>query len=147
MSMIKAAKIQIGLALSALSNFILDASPQDGTLTLKRESGQELMKFGSDGRPTFAQLPTTLADTGSITLANGLVIKWGITNGISNGSSALITYDSPMPNNTFSVVVTYNGTTPSVGSPNSISAPTKDNFRLHNGGTTVSVYRWIAIGG
>lgn len=97
MSLLKAAKNQIGIGLNALHNFIFDASAQDGTLTLKRENGQEVMRVASTGKTTFPQNTQTWVDVTANRLANtsyvndtGLPIHLAITlNAVGPGSRTL----------------------------------------------------------
>lgn len=49
MSLIKAISHQIGMAADAAKNFIFSASAQDGTMTLKRESGQLITSYKANG--------------------------------------------------------------------------------------------------
>jgi len=49
MSIIKAGKVQSGISLNLDNNFILDASADDGTLNIKRESGAVILSADATG--------------------------------------------------------------------------------------------------
>ena len=55
MSVVKATKHQVGISSTPADNFIFDASADDGTMVLKRESGQEVMRVSTAGKVTFPQ--------------------------------------------------------------------------------------------
>lgn len=50
MSTLSIIKLKLGQAIDATKNFLFDASAQDGSLLLKRESGQEVLRVGTDGK-------------------------------------------------------------------------------------------------
>lgn len=146
MSLLKTAKVQIGKGLNALHNFIFDASPQDGTLTLKRENGQEVMKFGNDGKPTFEQLSKAFGSSGSVELPNGLILKWG--RGVFNGASAYSTlgviFQEPFPTLCASVQATSGA--PGVGCAISEGSISTSGCTVTASGVSTATLRWIALG-
>jgi hypothetical protein len=147
MSLLKVAKVQIGTALSAINNFLFDASPQDGTLTLKRENGQELMKFDSNGKPTFAQLPFNASTNGHLELPNGIILQWGYIGNISGDGFTTVTYPRPFPNAAYNVTTcSANGDIPAsvVGMALGTATP-KASFKVRTSAGTSGIF-WQAIG-
>jgi hypothetical protein len=57
MSLIKAIKAQLGLSVTPANNFTLDASADNGTMKLARNSGQDIMTVAADGKVAFPQNP------------------------------------------------------------------------------------------
>ena len=55
MSLIKAIKAQLGLSVTPANNFSLDASADNGTMKLARNSGQDIMTVAADGKVAFPQ--------------------------------------------------------------------------------------------
>lgn len=53
MSLLKAIKAQLGLSTTPANNFTLDASADNGTMKLARESGQDIMTVDADGKVAF----------------------------------------------------------------------------------------------
>ena len=49
MSIIKSIKQQLGLSVTPANNFVLDASGDNGTMKLARESGQDIMTVAANG--------------------------------------------------------------------------------------------------
>lgn len=81
MSLIKSIKNQLGLSVTPANNFVLDASADNGTMKLARNSGQDIMTVDAAGKVGFPQLPFSFgtggASKGHITLPNGLLVNWG----------------------------------------------------------------------
>lgn len=63
MSLIKAIKAQLGLSSTPTNNFTLDASADNGTMKLARNSGQDILTVDSAGRCGFPQLANYADDT------------------------------------------------------------------------------------
>ncbi len=59
MSLLKAIKAQLGLSVTPANNFTLDASADNGTMKLARNSGQDIMTVDAAGRVAFPQTPAT----------------------------------------------------------------------------------------
>lgn len=81
MSLIKAIKAQLGLSVTPSSNFTLDASADNGTMKLARNSGQDIMTVDAAGKATFALLggfDASKTASGYQKLPSGLIIQWGL---------------------------------------------------------------------
>lgn len=63
MSKIQAAIHKVGISNDPANNFLLDASAQDGSLVIKRESGQLVCKINNKGKVVFPQNKQTIAAT------------------------------------------------------------------------------------
>jgi hypothetical protein len=57
MSLIKAIKAQLGLSVTPANNFTLDASADNGTMKLARNSGQDIMTVDAAGKVAFPATP------------------------------------------------------------------------------------------
>lgn len=55
MSLIRAIKHRLGLSVTPANNFVLDASADNGTMKLARESGQDIMTVDAAGKVAFPQ--------------------------------------------------------------------------------------------
>lgn len=55
MSIIRAIKVRLGLSVTPANNFTFDASADNGTMKLARDSGQDIMTVAADGKVTFPQ--------------------------------------------------------------------------------------------
>ena len=55
MSLISAIKHKLGLSVTTANNFLLDASADNGTMKLARESGQDIMTVDAAGKVAFPQ--------------------------------------------------------------------------------------------
>jgi hypothetical protein len=71
MSLIKAIKAQLGLSVTPANNFTLDASADNGTMKLARNSGQDIMTVAADGKVAFPQMVQSWQDLTS-TRATGV---------------------------------------------------------------------------
>lgn len=60
MSLIRAIKHRLGLSVTPANNFVLDASADNGTMKLARESGQDIMTVDAAGKVAFPQQTQTL---------------------------------------------------------------------------------------
>lgn len=63
MSIIRAIKHRLGLSVTPANNFVWDASADNGTCKLARESGQDIMTVDAGGRCGFPQLVNYADDT------------------------------------------------------------------------------------
>ncbi|MEN6407890.1 MAG: hypothetical protein ABFC77_15660 [Thermoguttaceae bacterium] len=63
MSLLRAIKAQLGLSVTPANNFTLDASADNGTMKLARNSGQDIMTVDAGGRCGFPQLANYTDDT------------------------------------------------------------------------------------
>jgi microcystin-dependent protein len=59
-TLIKTPKAQLGLSVTPANNFTLDASADDGTMKLARNSGQDIMTVAADGKVAFPATPGTV---------------------------------------------------------------------------------------
>jgi len=99
MSIIKAIKQQLGLSVTPANNFTLDASADNGTMKLARNSGQDIMTVDAAGKATFALLggfDANLTTNGYQKLPSGLIIQWGTAQTDSSGIAS-ITFQIPFP--------------------------------------------------
>ena len=142
MSILKTVKIKLGNSLSAINNFLFDASAQNGTMKLERENGQEVMKFLSNGKPEFAQLVKTFGTNGSFELPNGLIVKWGrLVTGW--GTNNAVTFPVQFPNAcVFGCASVQNGSQ-AVAASTGISQTT---ITIFQGAATNQDTVWFAIG-
>lgn len=62
MSIIRAIKHRLGLSATPANNFVLDASADNGTMKLARESGQDIMTVDAAGKVAFPQNAQTWQD-------------------------------------------------------------------------------------
>lgn len=67
MSIIKAIKHVLGMSATPANNFVLDASADNGTMKLARESGQDIMTVAADGSVAFPANPALPAFKGTNT--------------------------------------------------------------------------------
>jgi len=85
MSLIKAIKAQLGLSVTPANNFSLDASADNGTMKLARNSGQDIMTVDAAGQVAFPATPRVYA--------SGEVIQRLVFDGgsVSNVSATALT--------------------------------------------------------
>jgi hypothetical protein len=119
MSLIKAIKAQLGLSVTPANNFSLDASADNGTMKLARNSGQDIMTVAADGKVTFPATPRVYA---SGEVIQRLVFNGASTTGISATSLTNIinTLKSITPKSTNSTlyvigIAQINGPAPAAG--------------------------------
>ena len=99
-----------------------------------------------DNSSTAGFAPTSYSNEESVTLPNGLIMKWGTSGSISAGSQATITFGTAFPTACKNVQVTANN-----GNDNSstgvISAQITDRtaMTIHNGKEAMTFF-WNAIG-
>jgi hypothetical protein len=146
-------KLFAGDSADNTKNFVIDASADNGTMKLARESGQDIMTVDAAGKVAFPQLPNDLSPNGSATLPNGLIIKWGLYAG---GGDATIAFPVQFPSACVSVsAIPFSETVSTdqvITAYVSAVAPTgftvRPRYALMSGGggiATQPVY-WIAIG-
>lgn len=107
-------------------------------------ASQQSVKAYADAAPAAQMTPTTYAGGESVTLANGLVIKGGITASVSAGGTLETTFGAAFGTALLSVVVT-----PVSSSHNyalSISASSTSAFTIKNNAQTNATAYWIALG-
>ena len=76
MSIIRAIKHRLGLSVTPANNFVLDASADNGTMKLARETGQDIMTVDAAGKVVFPQLGQSLTPKGYSKLPGGLILQW-----------------------------------------------------------------------
>jgi hypothetical protein len=124
MSLIKAIKAQLGLSTTPANNFTLDASANNGTMKLARNSGQDIMTVAADGKVNFSvgvlgfQIVTE--DVGGIgkqfgiklpEWLGGVIINAGMRATVSYGVNVVETtgtYSIPFSNMNFATLVKRN---------------------------------------
>ena len=100
MSLIKAIKAQLGLSVTPANNFTFDASADNGTMKLARESGQDIMTVDATGKADFSVgilgFSVALGGTGHIKFPawlGNLLLQWG--NGTTAAGSITLTFSTP----------------------------------------------------
>ena len=123
MSLLRTIKQQLGLSSTTDNNFLLDASADNGTMKLSRESGQDIMTVDAAGKPRFNQLAQSLTGSGYKELDGGLIIQWGYSppNGFA---THVIIFPKAMPNfrSVICQRVTQDTTTVQTGQVTSVSS-------------------------
>lgn len=99
-----------------------------------------------DNSSTDGFAPTSYSNEESVTLPNGLIMKWGTSGSISAGSQATITFGTAFPTACKNVQVTANNPNDN-SSTGVISAQITDRtaMTIHNGKQTMTFF-WNAIG-
>ena len=111
MSVIRAIKMRLGLSVTPANNFVWDASADNGSAKLARESGQDIMTVDAAGKPRFNQLAQLLSGSGYKVLEGGLIIQWRYVSG-GTGDTAVV-WPIAFPNACFGAVATIQGGVPS----------------------------------
>ena len=102
----------------------------------------------------------TLADTGTITLPSGLIIKWGRGTTVGVSAEATITYATAFPNNVFTVFATLSevagGATTAQNrcirvknyddAPLALTRFIVRTFLSSSGAFSVASFNWLALG-
>ena len=99
-----APKHQAGVSTTPANNFVLDASADNGTMKLARESGQDIMTVDAAGKPRFNQLAQLLSGNGYKVLEGGLIIQWCHVTGGSGDQ--IVVFPIPFPNAVSAVAAT-----------------------------------------
>lgn len=90
MSLIRAIKHRLGLSVTPANNFVLDASADNGTMKLARESGQDIMTVDAAGKvvfpQTFDKLIGLVIFDGTLTGTNPPVSGFGVTSVTRNSA-------------------------------------------------------------
>lgn len=84
MSIIRAIKHRLGLSVTPANNFTFDASADNGTMKLARESGQDIMTVDAAGKVVFPQnfdkLIGLVIFNGTLTGTNPPISGFGVTS-------------------------------------------------------------------
>ncbi len=83
----------------------------------------------------------TIASTGSYTLPNGLILKWGTSSSIANAGNATVTFAAAFPNALFGASVT-----PLANTTAYWDTPLAASFKIHNSGSNSGTFFWVALG-
>lgn len=89
----------------------------------------------------------TLASTGTMTLPNGLIMKWGKST--SSSSSQTISFATPFPNNLFNVQITQTTSGSSASSAGAVvytSGFSQSGFKFITSSGSINGFFWFAIG-
>ena len=94
-----APKHQVGVSATPANNFTLDASANNGTIKLARNSGQDIVTVDAAGKPRFPQLAQSLATDGYKVLEGGLILQWGqcANDNAQFSGGSLVTFPIPFP--------------------------------------------------
>tara|TARA_R100001509_G_C4840823_1_gene206586 strand:+ start:36 stop:686 length:651 start_codon:yes stop_codon:yes gene_type:complete len=111
-----------------------------------RGATQQSIKAYVDNSSTDGFAPTSYSNEESVTLPNGLIMKWGTSGSISAGSQATITFGTAFPTACKNVQVTANNGNDNT-STGVISAQITDRtaMTIHNGKEAMTFF-WHAIG-
>lgn len=154
MSLIKAIRQQLGLSATPANNFTLDASADNGTMKLARNSGQDIMTVDAAGKVAFPAQGQSLTADGYIRLPGGLIIQWGNGNVTTTAANtpAAAAGDFPIPFPTGLLALLGNATMS--GSTNQIitvnpASPTLSQWSFRGVSSVAGAaiaFTWIAIG-
>ena len=147
MSIIRAIKHRLGLSVTPANNFTFDASADNGTMKLARESGQDIITVDAAGKVAFPQMGQSLVANGYVKLPGGLVIQWGVTDLNANGVQTDIPLSVAWPTRFLAGAISLYGNTPagSVSIAPATGLPLTYLFGYNSNPTVRSAY-WIAIG-
>jgi hypothetical protein len=104
-SLLKLIKAQIGISTTPANNFVLDASANNGTMKIARESGTDIMTVATDGKVAFPSnvkygfLAVTPTDISNL-ITTGTLVKLGfpsITHQVGTGyNNTTHTFTAPV---------------------------------------------------
>lgn len=133
-------QLQVGSGGAAITG----NSSVTGTLTV---SSTLTAASGTTGTQVvnYGQFPATKAETGTTTLPNGIILKWG-TGGTSSGAGS-VTFGTAFPAATLNVQITISeGTGAATQSPLILGGFTSAGFSVYGASGTNLSFRWLAIG-
>ena len=147
MSIIRAIKHRLGLSVTPANNFTLDASADNGTMKLARESGQDIMTVDAAGKVKFPQLPSSLnSPTGFINLPGGVLIQWGSASGGSTAGEQTITLPTPFADVNYQVIGGSNDPLAATVFSVACGQLATTFFKARTSAASPPYIRWIAIG-
>ncbi len=88
----------------------------------------------------------TIAVAGTYTFPNGLILKWGTSGSIANGSNATITFPAAFPTGFFGAVLTRTSASGTSQAADYYDAGGMASFKIHNQGTNSGTFFWVAFG-
>lgn len=149
MSQVNTKTVLLGSNADQSKNFkITVPTPEDGTLTIERANGTDVMKFLANGGVDMPSLPFSKTQSGYVTLPNGIIIQWGTSEGliVPNGAKT-ISFPTTFPNTALVATVTAIGGTQAT-SPTSaqIRSLSVTGIGIGNTGLSDMNFQWIAIG-
>jgi len=146
-------KLQFGSAIDQSKTFVLSApTPLDGTLTLERTDGTDIMKVLVDGQINMPGMPFSKSSNGYVTLPNGLIIQWGSDATVASDLAVAFPIIFPVAVASVQTTMVTGATTTQLFST-TVDAISSSGFsvrkRFQSGSTTSGAtepFNWIAIG-
>jgi len=125
-------------------DFVIDDDTM-ATATDTNVPTSESVKAYVDSAPNFS--PSSYAGEESVTLPNGLIMKFGSSAAISADSSGSVTFGTAFPAALLNVVITKNQVL-LTGGTGEVTVDTLETtgFSLHNGQDNTGIFFWQAIG-
>ena len=137
-------KFKNGISGTPANNFLLDASANNGTMKLARESGQDIMTVDAAGKPRFNQLAQLLSGSGYKVLEGGIIIQWGVEIGSDAAATGTTIFPIAFPNTLLSCVLGWEAST-AEGSP-FVTSKSSSQFTWNRGSSGSGYINWMAIG-
>lgn len=142
MSQLNAKTLMLGQNADQSKNFkITVPTPEDGTLTIERANGTDVMKFLANGGVEMPSLPKSFgvtASAGYCTLPNGLILQWKQSGLITAGGVLQVIFPIRFPTACLSVLLGQNGVAANSINPvviNSFNATSCDLQNTWTGGS------------
>ena len=137
--------IGVGVSATPANNFAFDASANNGTMKLARESGQDIMTVLADGLVMMGGLPfaVTLPD-GYLTMPNGFILQWG-TKTVPSGGVA-IDFPKVFPNFVLGLVASCRGGSSAYATHQLLTTSGAYLQTWNNAGATGNDVTWFALG-
>ena len=105
MSQVNTKTVLLGSNADQSKNFkITVPTPEDGTLTIERANGTDVMKFLANGGVDMPTLPFLKAATGYVTLPNGFLVQWGVV--VASTTSGSTNFPREFPQECVGVMIT-----------------------------------------
>lgn len=103
MSQVNAKTLMLGQNADQSKNFKISVPmTEDGTMTIERADGTDVMKFLAAGEVEMPTLPFSKTANGYMTLPNGFIVQWGSVNVTTTAAnttkSAAPAFPIPFPN-------------------------------------------------
>lgn len=145
---VKVTQVKLGDSADPTKNFQINVpAVPDGTLTIERGDGTDVMKFLANGGVDMPSLPFSKTANGYMKLPNGFIVQWGAVDLAANG----VQTDIPLP---IAWSVGLLGASISLYGPSpagAVSIAPATGLPLtylfgYNSNTSVRTAYWIAIG-